>query len=375
MANKRGFTLMELLVVLLIIGILSTVAIRTIDATRDRALFDQTAGEMKQLVHAVVGNPDYVADGRRIDFGFFGDMGRLPTNLRELVEYSGPGNWRGPYVRRGFTGDSVGYLQDAWGNPYSYDQNTGIITTIGNGKFPMTVQVADTLPQLYNNSIVGHVTDAENNPPGGGTPISITLYLSGGDVYPNVAAPGGHYEFSPANSMPVPIGIHRLVARYGVTTDTISRWVTVAQRTRGVIDFRFSRPFRSLLRMVGLPRIPPGVPDSSGFEFDLVSNHVESFTIDSIVLAHVSDTIYFRTLFIDGAEHVPYYPRPDGSLIGPGETAPVSPGVVIAPELTQRVIFGFFGFATTRVGTAPVNVHGKTFRFRFSDGSEITVNP
>ena len=42
MKGRQGFTLMELLVVLLIIGILSTVALRTIDATRDRGLFDQT---------------------------------------------------------------------------------------------------------------------------------------------------------------------------------------------------------------------------------------------------------------------------------------------------------------------------------------------
>jgi prepilin-type N-terminal cleavage/methylation domain-containing protein len=70
MSKQHGFTLMELLVVLLIIGVLSTVAVRTIDATRDRSLFDQTAKEMKELVYAMVGNPEIVANGRRVVLGF-----------------------------------------------------------------------------------------------------------------------------------------------------------------------------------------------------------------------------------------------------------------------------------------------------------------
>ena len=89
---------MELLVVLLIIGILSTVALRTIDATRDRSLFDQTSKEMNQLVQAMVGNPDLSYDGRRVDFGYYGDMEQLPPNddLRYLVRNTtGSTAWHG----------------------------------------------------------------------------------------------------------------------------------------------------------------------------------------------------------------------------------------------------------------------------------------
>ncbi len=87
---------MELLVVLLIIGILSTVALRTIDATRDRALFDQTTKKMNQLVQAIVGNPDLTFDGRRVDFGYYGDMEKLPDDLRDLVRNPGSVYWHGP---------------------------------------------------------------------------------------------------------------------------------------------------------------------------------------------------------------------------------------------------------------------------------------
>jgi len=371
--NKSGFTLMELLVVLLIIGVLSSVAIRTIDATRDRALFDQTTKELKQLVYAVVGNPDLTMDGRRIDFGFYGDMGRPPNDLRELVENptSDP-HWHGPYIRRELTGDSVGFLRDAWGNPYTYDKNSGVITTVGNGKYPMTTRVADSLPQLMNNTIVGYVTDTDNNPPGDAS-VGVYLFPSNGGGMFSPVGKGGYYEFSQKKGDTVRVGIHRLVAHCGVT-DSIVRWVTVVPRSKCVVDFRFSRPFRNLLKMVGTPRIPAGV-DSSGFEFDVVNRHAENITVDLILLEYISDTVYFRTLAIDGSPQTPYYPRPDDSLIGQGETALVDPAVTIAPDLAQRVTFGFFGFASTRSGTLNVNIHGKTFRFRFNDGSEITVKP
>src|SRR5512137_2401815 len=97
----RGFTLMELLVVLLIIGILSTVALRTMDTVRDRSLFDQTAAEMQQIVKAITGDPSLISEGRRTDFGFYGDMGRLPDSLPELVRNtSNSPRWHGPYLRR-----------------------------------------------------------------------------------------------------------------------------------------------------------------------------------------------------------------------------------------------------------------------------------
>lgn len=375
-SDRNGFTLMELLVVLLIIGVLSTVAVRTIDATRDRALFDQTTAEMQQLVYAITGNPEITADGRRVDFGFFGDMGRLPDSLRELVvNLTGSPNWHGPYVRRGLSGDSLGFLYDAWNNLYTYDKTNGTIATVGNGKYPMTMKVVDSLVQLYDNTIVGRVSDADNNPPGE-TGVRVYLHTMHGS-YSNfkVANRGGDYEFSLRMNDTVPAGTHRLVALTD-ENDSIVKWVTVVPRSRSVVDFKFSRPFRSRLRMVGQPRIPLGVTDSSGFEFDIVSDYRNEITLDSFVVERVTDSVYFRILQVDHVTLSPYYPRPDDSLIGPGlAKAPLAPGIPIAPNLTQTVTFGLYGFATTRAGADTANIHGKTFRLRFSDGSVIDVKP
>ncbi len=374
MLKRQGFTLMELLVVLMIIGILSTVAIRTIDATRNRSLFDQTAAEMKEIVTAVVGNRDMVSDGRRTDFGFYGDMGRLPLTLRELVENteSDP-RWRGPYLRRPFAGDSTNYLYDAWGNPYTYDDEQGTIATIG-GKYPMTMRVADTLSQLTDNAIVGQVLDREGNPPGEEAAIQVVLYTGAGATHAVLANPGGDYEISTANGDTVPMGTHRLVAYDGVT-DSIARWVTVAPRSRSIVDFRFSRSFQSLLRVVGAAEIPPGVPDSSGFEFEIVSEYEDPVMLDSFQVVNVSTPVYFRTLMVDGQVH-PGYPLPDGSLVGPGQaTAPLAPGVTIEGRLGQRRKFGLMQFASNPTGSDTVNIHGVTFRLEFSDGSVVSVSP
>jgi len=371
-ASHGGFTLMELLVVLLIIGVLSTVAIRTIDATRDRSNFDQTATEMRTLVAAMVGNPDMVADGRRTDFGFYGDVGRLPRSLRELVTNTeGDPHWKGPYLRRPFFGDSTSFLDDAWGNPYTYDDEQGTIATIGN-KYPMTVRVVDSMPQLIDNSIVGQVMDREGNPPGEAVGIQVALYPHQGGSRYIIANRGGDYEFSLETGDTVPIGIHRLVAYDGVT-DSIVHWVTVGPRSRNVVDFRFGRSFQSLLRVVGQPSIPAG--DSSAFLFDLVSEHDDQVVLDSFSVLSTQPDRYFATLSIDGQTNPPY-PMPPGSYIGPTNPhAPITPGVPIEGQMAQRVTFGLWNISSNQAGSDTVNVHGATFRLQFSDGSVVTVKP
>lgn len=355
---------MELLVVLLIIGVLSTVAIRTIDATRGRALFDQTSQEMKGLVQTIVGNTDLVVDGRRVDFGFYGDMGRMPEGLEELVDNTnGDTNWHGPYVRREFVGDSVGYLHDAWGNRYTYDSLTGTISSLGDGRHPLTVRIADTLTHLSANFVTGNVVDADNNPPGD-APISIWLYTSAGQQSFTQPDRGGYYEFTA-----VPIGIHRILAVYR-GFDSLERWVTVTPRSNTVIDFRFSRPFRNFLKIVGQPELGPLPGDSTGFIISLVNLDIQEVTVDSVILVDISDsTAFLRKFFAAGQPPDSFIPH-----IGKGATIPVTPGATVPPLLSEPVQFGFFDFRTSPTSDTAKDIRGVRFRLRFiDDGSEITV--
>jgi prepilin-type N-terminal cleavage/methylation domain-containing protein len=371
MRFERAFTLMELLVVLLIIGILSTVALRTIDATRDRALFDQTATELSQLVQAITGNPDLAYDGRRVDFGFYGDVGRLPTELRELVyNVNSDSNWHGPYVRRGLSGDSLGLLYDAWGNRYTYGQGTGTIASLGNGKYPMTVRVADSLPQLSNNTVTGTITDRDNNPPGDKAfSISVGIHRSSGG--PPLYAPvdqGGYFEFSLRTDRPVPIGIHRIVVR-SAGGDSLSRWLTVTPRSQTVVDFRFSSPFRNQLVVVG--PVALDISDSAGFKFTVVNDGTTEDTVTSLTFVQAPDTAYMRIMQVDSRD-------PDTFHVGVGQggTAPVVPGFPVPANRAGFLELHLSDFRSDSLGVGgTVNLNGQNFRIRFSDGSEIAVTP
>ncbi|MEO0080555.1 MAG: prepilin-type N-terminal cleavage/methylation domain-containing protein [candidate division WOR-3 bacterium] len=372
MRREEGFTLMELLVVLLIIGVLSTVALRTIDATRDRALFDQTTREMKELVQAITGNPDLVANGRRVDFGFYGDMGRMPLELRELVENTtGSNRWHGPYLRRPFTSDTAGFLYDAWGHPYTYDRVTGTIASLGKGRYPMTMRVVEDTAHLSQNTIFGSVTDNNNSPPGEmHNSVTIQLFDTDGSLeYWVRPDPGGYFEFSPQNGRPVTIGHHMIRALRG-TADTITRWVTVVPRSRTVVDFRFTRPFRNQLVMIGEPELKPG---GDGFDIVVVNEGPADDTVDYFKFVHISETTYMRMLAIRDVLDTVFYPR--GRTVG--EDVPFRNTVVVGPNRSDPVKFSLLDFKKDSLGLIPDTLLHREFHIRFSDGSELrfTVSP
>lgn len=373
---------MELLVVLLIIGILSTVALRTIDATRDRGLFDQTTTEMNKLVQAIVGNPDLTYDGRRVDFGYYGDMEQLPASLQELVENTtGSPYWRGPYFKIAYGANDSSYLFDGWGGKYTYNPTLGWIMSGGGGKYSMTVKVADDTLHLKNNIITGTITDIDDAPPGSNaalTPLTVTLHFNNPEVHGGdadtmaVASIDGHYEFSLTSTTPggrvgVPIGIHKLVARWGAR-DSLVRWVTVVPRSKTVVDFKFPISFWKKLRMT-LPITY--YPDSTGFSFKVLNSQSDSTTVSYLAFTSGSDSLYMRDFRI-GSNHQTLPPAVPGW--GPGDTVSFTPPVTIPPQ--GLVELAFADFHVDPMGADdPVKVTGHTFQFVFSDGSEITVNP
>jgi len=240
MLKDNGFTLVEVILIVVISGVLLTVAMRTMTTSANLRRFQATADEMEQLARAIIGDERLTSGGLRSDFGYVGDVGGLPPNLDALVTNPGGySTWNGPYIRNSFNEQSEDYKRDAWNELYTYD---GGITILSNGGgSALTKQFANSTADLISNSVNGIVRDSELSPPGdsaSNTTVTI-IYPDGlGSTTSSSISPSSSGEFSFSNS--IPIGIHLLRA---VTTgaDTTSRYIAVHPSRTTHTELRFPR--------------------------------------------------------------------------------------------------------------------------------------
>jgi len=145
---------------LLIITLLASVAVRETSELAFQTRYEQTKERLEMIRQAILGNPKLIVNGQQAVSGFVADMGRLPQNLRELIDNStahsdcdldntkdldgdgnaaldkclpwstvgNPGNlgagWRGPYLRMSNNPESQDAYTDGWGN-VANDKNYG----------------------------------------------------------------------------------------------------------------------------------------------------------------------------------------------------------------------------------------------------------
>jgi general secretion pathway protein G len=98
----KGFTLLEIMVVVVIVGLLATVAITQFSNRGEQAKYDLTKAQLHDLVRAIK--------------MYKLDCSKLPEKLDDLLTRpSGlETKWKGPYVEEGFD------FKDKWGNEYIY---------------------------------------------------------------------------------------------------------------------------------------------------------------------------------------------------------------------------------------------------------------
>lgn len=134
--HQSGFSLVELVIIIVTLGILAVVAIPMFGDMVEGSKISATKSEMDSLKRAIVGNPRVVAGGELIDRGFEGDCGFPPSQLSDLVNK--PGSlavynritrlgWNGPYI----DDDNGEYLSDAWNTSYIYNSSGRSIISAG----------------------------------------------------------------------------------------------------------------------------------------------------------------------------------------------------------------------------------------------------
>lgn len=101
-SSERGFTLVEMIVVIAIIGVLATLVVVKYSGQTDQAKVATAKAQLAQIESAVI--------------SFQAHNGRLPASLIELVEKpSNAANWQeGGYLK----GKAV--PKDPWGHEYQY---------------------------------------------------------------------------------------------------------------------------------------------------------------------------------------------------------------------------------------------------------------
>ena len=118
--------------VMALLGILTSVGINIVLRTLEAQKADSTLSEMETIKRAIAGDPSLIINGRRADFGYYGDMGIMPATLTDLIiqgsqppltnntTYFITYGWGGPYLSKSFEGESIASIEDSWRNLYIY---------------------------------------------------------------------------------------------------------------------------------------------------------------------------------------------------------------------------------------------------------------
>jgi len=130
--SSKGFTFSEILIVVAIMGIVTSVALKNMGKSDDRANYEESLAELQELSKAIVGDENARSNGERTSFGFVGDIGGLPATLDALISRGSLGltsldtskqiayGWMGPYLESPFSSNNSDFKTDGWGNEYIY---------------------------------------------------------------------------------------------------------------------------------------------------------------------------------------------------------------------------------------------------------------
>lgn len=230
-----GFSLIELAIIIVIIGILATITINESSGILEDSKHRATQAELEAIAKAIAGDGAIISGGKRVDFGYVGDVGALPSSLSDLVTNPGYGTWNGPYLEN--AADN-GYASDAWGAPYVFSGGTTIQST-GSGT-NITKQFGSAVSDFTSNTVRGTITDARGTPPGSVYRDSVVVSVihpdGAGSVIVSSALPASSGSFTLGA---IPIGNHTLRAIYLPQADTVVEFVSVLPGATVTLNLNF----------------------------------------------------------------------------------------------------------------------------------------
>jgi len=378
--GNSGFTLVEVVLVIIIAGILTTIAFQAGTNVYDTARTEETKQELDLLAFAITGNPELNNNGVRTDFGYVGDNGALPPNLDFLMQNPGGyATWNGPYMQNRFSQVTDDYKTDAWGKDYEYNGLT--ITskgkTIGGGGCggPTTSgdivrRICNATDELLVNRVNGIVFDRSGTPPGDDYRDSVRIVLTvpngSGALATRTAAvtAGGYFTFDS-----IPIGNHNLDIIYLPDNDTLSRFVSVTPKSTPYNEYFLASSLWSP-GVAGLTKVPNSDSlknDCQGFFFWIQNNSGSDITVSSVVLTWSGTTAYYRYVIWDGAI---VFNR-NNPKAASGELVTFSGPQTI--NVSETIKIEFDNFRTFPNGGTQVNMDNINFSVEFSDGTTLNV--
>ncbi|MBL0709759.1 MAG: prepilin-type N-terminal cleavage/methylation domain-containing protein [Colwellia sp.] len=154
--KQTGFTLLELVVVVAVMGLISTMAMDVYTDKSNQTRFEATKARLAEIKFAIIGDPQMRVGSQAVLTGYYNDMSRLPETLSELIYQcrtssnvgviatdsatcAAAGNtweasWEGPYLHNLQSSGGNLIFRDAWGNS-STDGNFGWLVTSATETF------------------------------------------------------------------------------------------------------------------------------------------------------------------------------------------------------------------------------------------------
>ncbi len=370
-SQRSGFTLIELIAVILIVAVLGTIAVQKLAPLGRSVKIEETKREMVHLVDAIVGNPELHNLGVRSDFGYVGDVGALPPNLDALSTNPGYSTWHGPYIENAFAQTPDDFKKDSWQVDYVYSGIT--ISSIGSGE-TIEAKLAGSADQLVRNQVSGNLYDLDGTPPGteyhDSVAVRITLPDGAGGIFTKTGAvdAGGFFSFDS-----IPIGNHQLEIVYLPGSDSLRRFVSVPPGSHLYGEYYFPRDIWQGGGTGGGTGSIEFVTDSDTLStancfklsFWITNSGSSTITVSSMTLTWSTPVGYYKTVAWNGAGV-----RSGNPALGSGDAAAFTSTQIINPGESVKIDVEAF-HANSNGGGSPVDMTGAVITVEFSDGSTI----